>query len=142
MNVDDAKTIAELENICFSSPWTESGIIEMLNTTNSYFYVAELDGAVVGYSEMFVVVDEGNVCNIAVNPNYRKQGIGKVLVDALIESGKNINLAFISLEVRSSNKNAINLYEKCGFELMGVRKNYYDHPKEDGLVYNYYYRKN
>lgn len=142
MTVDDAKKVNNLENICFADPWTVDGIVSMLVKDCSYFFVAECDGVFAGYSEMYIVLDEGNVCNIAVQPDYRKLGIGQKLVEALINAGKELNLSVMMLEVRKGNEKAIRLYEKCGFEHVGTRKNYYDHPIEDGLMYNYYYRKN
>ena len=87
---------------------------------------------------MTAVLDERDVCNVAVSPDFRGMGIGKALVGALIDDAKKTGASVVMLEVRKSNASAIALYEKAGFELVGQRKNFYNRPREDALLYNLY----
>ncbi len=129
----DEKEISALEIECFSSPWSENAVLESYNL-NTKFFVFEENGKILGYAGLQIVLDEGYVTNIAVTKLARGKGIGKALVDALINLGEEKNLAFISLEVRESNLPAISLYTKCGFKCMGKRKNFYQNPTEDAKI--------
>ena len=129
----DEKSIAALEKECFSSPWSENAILESYNA-DTVFYVFEENKNILGYAGIQVALDEGYVTNIAVTKQARGRGIGKALVDSLINFGKNKNLAFISLEVRESNIPAISLYTKSGFKDMGKRKNFYQNPTENAKI--------
>lgn len=131
-----AEFAALLERICFSHPWSEKAILE--EAERGYFIAAFGDGSFAGYAGMTAVLDERSVCNIAVMPEFRKHGIGKLLVGALIKNARETGTSVIMLEVRESNAAAIALYEKMGFELVGKRKNFYDMPAEDALLYNLY----
>lgn len=131
-----AKDAAELEKICFSHPWSAKAIIE--EAERGYFIAAYCDDAFAGYAGMTCVLDERGICNIAVVPEFRGNGIGDALVSALIESARSTQASVIMLEVRESNTAAIALYKKKGFELVGKRKNFYDAPKEDALLFNLY----
>lgn len=134
--MDNTNTInvAEIEKACFSKPWSLKSIESELNNECGHFYVAECNEDVVGYCGMHIAVDECYVANIAVLPQYRGNGLGKQLTSHLIETAKNKNCAFISLEVRPSNIIAVELYKKLGFETVGRRKNFYSSPTEDGLI--------
>lgn len=129
----DEKSIAALETECFSSPWSQSAILQSLNNGTA-FIVFEENGKVLGYAGLQMVLDEGYVTNIAVTKSARGRGIGKSLVGALISLAKDKGLAFISLEVRESNTPAISLYTKCGFKDFGKRKNFYQNPTEDAVI--------
>ena len=89
------------------------------------------------YGGMLIAVDEGQITNIATHPDYRRQGYGKAIVEALIKHAKNNRLDSISLEVRVSNKAAIDLYTAIGFKIEGKRKDFYTMPREDALVMVY-----
>ncbi len=125
--------MVKIENACFSHPWTKDGIIEA-KQNRTRFYVFEKDGCVMGYVGVSVILDEGYITNIAVLPEYRQLGIATALLTRLDGLAKLENLSFISLEVRKSNQKAISLYEKFGYKTEGVRKNFYDDPKEDALI--------
>lgn len=126
--------IAALERVCFSSPWSEDLLAQMLyKETASYLVAQGEDGTVLGYAGLDVVLDEGYIDNIAVQPEYRRQGIASALLDTFEHFGK-AHLAFLTLEVRASNTSAIALYQKHGFSQAGLRKNYYAAPKEDALL--------
>lgn len=126
--------IAQLEQICFSVPWTENMLTDALFDPQACFLVAEDDeGNVVGYAGLHVVLDEGYIDNVAVEPDARRHGVASALLEVLCRFGA-AKLAFLTLEVRSSNAAAIGLYEKHGFRRAGLRPNYYQKPKEDAVI--------
>ena len=134
MDRSHIKEIASVERECFSTPWTEAMLEEELFNPMASFIVAQRnDGAVLGYAGLHVVLDEGYIDNVAVDPAWRRQGIADALIGAFVRFGE-ANLAFLTLEVRASNAPAIALYEKYGFYEVGRRKNYYDDPKEDAVL--------
>jgi ribosomal-protein-alanine N-acetyltransferase len=126
--------VAELERLCFTTPWNEAMLEEELYNPTASFLVAEgEDGQVLGYAGLHVVLDEGYIDNVAVRPAYRRMGVAHRLLDVFCRFGQ-ANLAFLTLEVRPSNTAAVALYEKHGFHEAGRRKDYYDHPTEDALL--------
>ena len=129
----DEKSIAMLEKECFSSPWSETAVLESLSN-NTVFLVFCEQGEILGYAGLQIVLDEGYVTNIAVTKTARGKGIGHSLVNALLSLGKQNGLAFISLEVRETNTPAISLYKKCGFLNVGKRKKFYTNPAEDAII--------
>ena len=126
--------VAQLEKLCFSDPWSENSVASELKNPLSLWLVAEVDGAVAGYVGSQTVMDETDMMNIAVHPDYRRQGIAIALIDALIDGLKQKGSHCLTLEVRASNENARSLYEKLGFCEVGIRKNYYRNPKEDAII--------
>lgn len=108
----------------------------MSELTNSvgYYIAAEEQGVLLGYAGMQVVVGEAYITNIAVDPAYRRMGIGESLLKALIEHGVDRDVDFLTLEVRRSNTGAQELYRKLGFAEEGIRKGYYEKPKEDAIL--------
>ena len=126
--------VAALERICFSKPWPKSMLEDELYNPNVSLVVAEgEDGAVLGYGEIGVVLDEGCLEKIAVDPAYRRQGVAEAILSAYLRFGR-AKLAFLTLEVRASNGAAIGLYEKLGFREVGRRRGYYTEPKEDAVL--------
>ena len=135
MNADHLDEVAELERICFSAPWSRNMLAEELDNLLSAFLVALDDNdRVVGYAGLQVVLDEGYITNIAVRPECRKQGIAGKLLQVFLDFAQGNHLAFLTLEVRASNYDAIALYGSRGFRSTGRRKNYYEHPKEDAII--------
>lgn len=133
--------VAELERVCFSKPWPKSMLEEELYNPNVSLVVAEgEDGTVLGYGEIGVVLDEGCLEKIAVDPDYRRQGVAKAILSAFLRFGQ-VHLAFLTLEVRASNAPAITLYEKLGFRQVGRRKNYYSDLHEDALLMTVEFQK-
>ena len=126
--------VAELEKLCFSDPWSEQSIASELDNILALWYVALEDDRVVGYIGSQTVCGETDVMNIAVHPDYRRRGIGQILIEELIREVKNLGSISLTLEVRSSNAPAVSLYEKLGFSQVGLRKNYYRNPKEDARI--------
>lgn len=140
MQAEHIADIAELEKDCFSSPWSEAALTEELSNPDSHFLVAEC-GEVAGYIGVQEICGEAYITNIAVFESHRKKGIGKALLKAAADGAKERNCEFITLEVRVSNTPAISLYEYEGFEKVGIRKNFYASPTEDGAIYTKYFSK-
>ncbi len=126
--------IAELEKLCFNDPWSENSIASELDNRLSCWLVAIADDKVVGYVGSQTVLGETDMMNIAIHPDYRKQGIATELISALIEALNERGSHSLMLEVRASNEPAKSLYLKMGFDVVGVRKNYYRNPREDALI--------
>ena len=134
MTAEHVPQVAQLEKICFADPWSELSISLELTNVWSYWVVA-LDGdTVVGYVGSQSSIDEADIMNVAVHPDYRRQGIAENLINTLVAELKNRGCHALLLEVRVSNTPAITLYEKLGFAQIGCRKNYYRNPKEDALI--------
>lgn len=127
------KEIARLEELCFSEPWSEEGILESYRL-GTRFFVAEADRRIAGYIGIKAVVDEGYITNIAVFPEFRRKGVAIALLDKIFEYAKEKRLSFVSLEVRPSNTPAVSLYQKTGFKEEGRRKDFYRLPREDALI--------
>ena len=123
--------VAELERLCFADPWSEESLRLLLGETALGFVVTE-DGRAVAYGGMLCVAGEGQITNIAVHPDCRRKGIARSLITAAIQSAEGLDTVF--LEVRESNTPAVSLYESLGFERIGVRKGYYQKPKEDAVL--------
>ena len=134
MKAEHVSQVAQLEKLCFSDPWSEMSIAHELESIWSYWVVA-LDGdRVVGYVGSQSSVDESDIMNVAVHPDYRRQGIAENLIHNLVADLKTRGSHALMLEVRASNDPAIALYEKLAFRQVGLRKNYYRNPKEDALI--------
>ena len=126
---------AEIERLCFSDPWSEKMLAEHLANPCSLTLAAVGDtGRLLGYVGLLAVVDEGYITNVAVRPDCRRQGVAAALLDALEAQGKERELAFLTLEVRQSNAPARALYEKLGYLQAGLRRNYYENPREDAII--------
>ena len=136
MAEEDISALAQLERECFSDPWSEKALTEELSNPNAVFRVALIDGEVAGYVGMLHVLDEGDICNVAVFDRFRRKGVASALIQNLVDYGVENQLSFITLEVRESNIGAQKFYETMGFETIGVRKNFYDNPKEHAILMN------
>ena len=137
MPLTDALAASEIEKICFNKEaWSEKAITETINSGGCYFAAHNVE-QMVGVVGAKQVLDEAYISNISVLPEFRRMGIAKELMNALIMHLKQQNAAFVTLEVRDSNLGAIALYEKLGFELKGIRKNFYECPKEDARIMTY-----
>lgn len=126
--------IAQLETLCFSDPWSEKSIASELENKLSFWLVAVEEGMVAGYIGSQTVMDETDMMNVGVHPDYRRKGIGGALVCALIEALKKQGSHSLTLEVRASNLPAQKLYEKMGFAMVGKRPRYYRNPREDAYI--------
>ena len=135
MNADHVAQVAALEKVCFgAAAWSERSVASELNNELALWLVA-LDGeTVAGYVGSQTVIDESDMMNVAVHPDYRRKGIAEALVNALADALMEKGSRCLTLEVRASNEPARKLYEKLGFVSVGLRKNYYRNPKEDALI--------
>ena len=134
MNAAHVAQIAALEKICFSDPWSERSIASELDNKLAFWLVATEGETVAGYIGSQTVMEESDMMNVAVHPDFRRQGIAEALVSGLVEHLKAMGSHCLTLEVRASNAPAIALYEKLGFAEIGRRKNYYRNPREDALI--------
>ena len=134
MTREDIPRIVQIEQECFSLPWSENVLSSELKNPLSLWVVATDDGAVIGYVGAQIVPDEADMMNLAVDAQYRRQGIGKALVEHLIASLQERMVRSLTLEVRVSNAPAVSLYEGMGFLTVGRRPNYYQKPKEDAWI--------
>ena len=134
MNAAHVAQIAALEKICFSDPWSERSIASELDNNLAFWLVAVEGETVAGYIGSQTVMEETDMMNVAVHPDFRRQGIAEALVNGLVEHLKAMGSRCLTLEVRASNAPAIALYEKLGFTEIGRRKNYYRNPREDALI--------
>ena len=134
MTAEHIDQIARLEKECFSDPWGPKSISSELENPLSCWLVA-LEGVMVaGYVGSQTVLGETDMMNLAVHPSFRRRGIASALVCELVEALKERGSHSLTLEVRVSNEPARELYERLGFVQVGRRPNYYQHPREDGLI--------
>lgn len=141
MTLLDIPAVTEIEKECFSMPWSEQSLKESLEREDTLFLVCEenagdIDTAsvITGYIGMYISFEEGDITNVAVGTCYRKKGYGEALVSKAKSLAAEKQLERILLEVRVSNAPAISLYKKMGFEELGLRKKFYEHPVEDALI--------
>lgn len=134
MKAEHVPQVAQLEKVCFADPWSELSVAAELRSVWSYWLVAMDGDTVAGYIGSQSSIDESDIMNVAVHPDYRRQGIAEMLINNLVEDLKTRGSHALMLEVRASNDPAIALYHKLGFVQVGCRKNYYRNPKEDALI--------
>ncbi|MDR3645731.1 MAG: ribosomal protein S18-alanine N-acetyltransferase [Clostridia bacterium] len=139
MQAQHLDALARLEAMCFSKPWSRDSLASELENPVAVFFVAQADGAAVGYAGMHHVVDEGYIDNIAVHPLYRRRGAANALLARLDRYAVKNGLAFLTLEVRRSNKEAQRLYARNGFVKAGERRDFYVAPPEDAVIMTKYY---
>lgn len=125
MNLTDLDKISNILNTDFDDFWNYNIFKTELENENSKYIVAKIDNEIVGFAGIWIAIDEAHITNIVTKKNYRKKGIGKILLENLIMLSNKLHLNSITLEVKQSNIPAIKLYEKYGFENLGIRKNYY-----------------
>ncbi|RHR69570.1 ribosomal-protein-alanine N-acetyltransferase [Eubacterium sp. AF15-50] len=134
MTVDDISQVAEIERQIFSIPWSEKAFRNSMESDNTIYIVAKENNNVAGYAGMYLSFEEGNITNVAVNPLSRRKGIGEKIVRDILNRAYEKGVRDVFLEVRETNSVAIALYEKIGFKEEGIRKNFYDKPRENALI--------
>lgn len=135
----DLEEVSAIEHECFTHPWSFDSIKAEHQKDDSFLFTAKDDEEIIGYIGLNVVLDEGYLLNVAVKKEYRKKGVATKLFDELFNLAEIKKLSFITLEVRESNSSAIKLYEKLGFDKIATRKDYYNSPKENALLYTKYF---
>ena len=133
MKQEHLEGVAMLERLCFGEPWSAKAL-ELLLGDGAFAVVCTEGQDVLAYGGMLSVLDEGQVTNIAVHPDHRRCGLGRRVLETMLEEAERRGLTEISLEVRASNHAAISLYEQAGFSVVGRRRSFYKQPTEDALV--------
>lgn len=132
----DLDAASEIERQCFTRPWSREALAEAIRNEASYFVVAVLEsGVLAGCAGMHAVCGECYIDTIAVPAAFRRKGVGRAMLEALVRLAEQMHAAFLSLEVRPSNGPAIGLYRSMGFDYIGIRPGFYDAPKEDAAIY-------
>jgi len=137
MEIGDLPAVLAIERVSFSNPWNEltfRGEIQNKNISFPLVAVHATENTIIGYIMFWAVKDEVQINNIAVDASFRRHGIAESMVRNVLESVRNSDAAFVSLEVRFSNAAARALYAKLGFRPISIRKNYYTNPNEDAVV--------
>ena len=137
----DIDQVAQIEAEIFSVPWSIKSFKDALASEQNIYLKAETDGQIVGYCGIWTSFESADLCNIAVKKEFRKAGLGQKLLEAGIQAAAAKGVERILLEVRQSNKAAIRLYEKNGFQTIGLRKSYYTKPVEDAILMERFIRK-
>lgn len=127
-------SILSIEKLSFTDPWSRDSMEKELNNNFARYVVVKLEDKVIGYGGMWIILDEGHITNIAVAPEYRCIGAGKLILKSLINICKKEKVISLTLEVRVSNTIAQSLYSKFGFVTEGIRKNYYADNNENALI--------
>lgn len=134
MKIQDSGQIAELEQEIFTDAWTQTGIEETFAQAHSVIVVAEEESKIQGYCILYVVLDEAEIARIGVTERVRHSGVGSLILQFGEKICKEKGTERLLLDVREGNLPARKFYEKHGFFVDGVRKNFYDNPKEDGVL--------
>ncbi len=134
MKAADVEAASRIESEAFSMPWSARDFLEMVEADYAHYYVAELDGELAGCCGIRNIAGEGEITNVVIAARHRKKGIGRKMMEYMLERAKENGMGDLTLEVRVSNQPAISLYESLGFKGEGVRPGFYDKPKEDALI--------
>lgn len=136
MKFEDLDEVYEIERISFSLPWSKQmWMDEMIKSQKANHLVARLDEKLVGYAGFWFIIDEAEIVNIAVHPDYRRKGIGELLLKEILSLAKSKGAKMVTLEVRETNEPAKSLYGKFDFQLIAIRKNFYKDTNENAYVY-------
>ena len=139
MSREDLPEVMAIESRSFSEPWTEEMFLHELSSDGlANVLVARADEGsgprIVGFLCGWIVGGELHINNVAVHPHYRRRGVASQLLEEMLRRGKGSAAKAGYLEVRASNEAAIGMYQRFGFKIVGRRRNYYDHPREDALL--------
>jgi len=134
MKHDDLDSVLNVEKKSFITPWSKLMFLDELENIRARYFVAEVSGIIVGYAGFWIIMDEGHITNIAVDPSFRRMKIGSRLLEKIIETARENEVRALTLEVRKSNAAAISMYKKFGFKVEGIRKNYYSDTHEDAYI--------
>ncbi|MGD2046070.1 MAG: ribosomal protein S18-alanine N-acetyltransferase [Gemmatimonadota bacterium] len=132
---EDVDAVAAIESEAFTSPWSRQTFLDLADRPNLELLVLEhRDEGVIGYAVLWCIMDQGELANVAVSPRYRGRGLGTFLLSSVLDIARSRGIETLFLEVRVSNERALELYERLGFSDVGLRRGYYDDPKEDARI--------
>jgi [ribosomal protein S18]-alanine N-acetyltransferase len=134
MLYDDVPRVLEIERMSFTSPWSEAAFLQEIHKHYALSQVAEFGHEVIGYMCINYLFDEGHILNLAVHPDFRRQGVATFLMKGALNILKEKGCRFFYLEVRVSNLAAKTFYERLGFRVVAFRKRYYVSPEEDAAL--------
>ena len=134
MTEEDVAAVAALEHENFSRPWSYDAFLKTLSDENYIVTIAKEADALLGYCVLLCMGEEADITNVCTAPMARGKGVATAMLTGLMEAGISRGVTEFFLEVRESNTPARNLYTKLGFEEIGLRKNYYEEPKEHAVL--------
>ena len=134
MTEKDVNAVADLEKAIFPDPWTAKSIYDTFGQKQAFIVVAEEKEKIVGYCIVYFVLDEGEIARIAVDPSLRRQGVGCQILEQVQKTCIEKEVTRLLLDVRESNESARKFYQNYGFQTDGIRKNFYDFPKENAVL--------
>lgn len=135
MRADDVETVVAIESEAFTTPWQPQTFLDLLDRPDVELIVMEeATEEVIGYAVLWCILDQGELANVAVAPSRRGRGLGRYLIGRVLQVARDRGVRKLYLEVRASNERAAELYRAFGFEEVGVRRDYYAHPKEDARI--------
>lgn len=135
LGVPDVDAVVRIETDAFTNPWSRETFLGLLDRPGLEIWV--LDDArfgIVGYAVLWCILDQGELANMAVRPEHRRRGLGSFLLSRVLQVARERGIKTVFLEVRASNESALSLYDRFGFDEVGVRRGYYESPKEDARV--------
>ena len=136
MTLEDVSDIMEIERQIYKQPWTE-GIFSDCIRVGYHGFIYEVENVIQAYGLISIAAEEAHILNLCVAPDYQGQGLGRKMLNKLIDVAEAVHVKSVFLEVRASNDIAIKLYDDSGFNQLGVRKDYYPDElgREDALVF-------
>ncbi|HEY3298204.1 MAG TPA: ribosomal protein S18-alanine N-acetyltransferase [Armatimonadota bacterium] len=134
MQLEDVEAVAQLDKLCFATPWSVSAYITEVHNHSGYYIVAKTDGKIIGFAGEWLIMDEAHITTIGVDPEFRGKRIGERLLVSLLSEAMSRGARRATLEVRRSNQVAQNLYNKYGFHTVSIRRGYYTDNSEDAMV--------
>lgn len=136
LNAENIADVCKTEEAYIETPWGYNELFSDITNENAFYVCIRKDNEFAGYGGMRFNLFDADITNIAVNENFRRTGIGTLILKELIKKAEEKKLESIFLEVNQNNENAIKLYEKCGFKKEGIRKKYYNN-KDDAIIMKY-----
>jgi [ribosomal protein S18]-alanine N-acetyltransferase len=141
ISVAEIEAIITLDRLCFGGLWSIDSYQRELTNENSHFLAITVDGEpepetnrIIGFGCFWAILDEAHITLLGIHPQYQGRGLGQLLLCALLDRAREIEMARATLEVRASNLGALHIYQKYGFETVGRRKKYYQDTGEDGII--------
>lgn len=135
MELNDIKDVMKVDQASFTNPWTEDIFhLEIGKNDHAHYFILKLENKIIGYIGMWVVIDDAQITNIAILPEFRGYKFGEKLFEFACQQAIQMGVKRLSLEVRASNIAAQKMYRKFGLVPGGVRKNYYTDNREDAIV--------